>query len=62
MIEVKFRIFLIFRRRQVDIGRTVYSPVSLTTPKIDTAEQFFGFWVFLTGINDTEEKCYNLCL
>ncbi len=49
-----------------------YSPVSLTPPKnlsaVDTGEQFFGgvvdtgdkfkvFWLFLTGINNTGEKC-----
>jgi hypothetical protein len=26
---------------------------------VDTGDKFLAFWLFLTGINDTGEKCYD---
>ncbi len=55
--RLNFCLFFIFRCWQANIGRTLYSPVSLTPPKnlpgvVDTGYKFQAFWLFLTGIND----------
>jgi hypothetical protein len=28
---------------------------------VDIADKFYVSWLFLTGINDTREKCYHRC-
>ncbi len=39
----------------VDTGKQFFSGI------VDTGDKFFAFWLFLTGINDTREKCYRRC-
>ena len=36
----------------IDTGKQFFRGI------VDTADKFLAFWLFLTGINDTGEKCY----
>ncbi len=39
----------------VDTGKQFFGSI------VDTSDKYLAFWLFLTGINDTEEKCYRWC-
>jgi hypothetical protein len=41
------------------VGKLIlYRQDCLITTVVDTAEKFEAFWLFMTGSNDTGEKCY----
>jgi hypothetical protein len=57
---------LILAGPPLDIGEKFIGGIVDTSEQffvvvVDTSDKFKAFWLFLTGINDTREKCYRRC-